>query len=91
MNIVIADAGECSAIFLACQSIAPTLLVIDDQAGRAEARYHNIEIIGTAAVVGIAKEQGIIDSARDVLNELCDAGYYIGKSIIKTVLDDIGE
>jgi len=85
------DAGESSAIFLACQSTEPTLLIIDDQAGRAEACHHHIAIIGTAAVIGIAKEQGIINSARDVLMELRDAGYYIGKSIIKTVLDDIGE
>lgn len=85
------DAGESSAIFLACQSNEPTLLIIDDQAGRAEACYHHIAIIGTAAAIGIAKEQGIINSARDVLMEMCDAGYYIGASIIKTVLDDIGE
>ena len=85
------DAGESSAIFLACQSEEATLLIMDDQAGRAEARYHHIATIGTAAVIGIAKEQGIITSAKDVLMELREAGYYIGKSIIKTVLDDIGE
>ena len=85
------DAGEASAIFLAMQSTEPTLLIMDDQAGRAEARYHRLAIIGTAAVVGIAKEQGIIDSARTVLTELRQAGYYISKSIIQTVLDDIGE
>jgi predicted nucleic acid-binding protein len=70
------DAGESSAIFLACQSPKTSLLIIDDQAGRAEARYHGIAIIGTAAVIGIAKEHGFITSAKAVLAELCEVGYY---------------
>jgi len=85
------DAGESSAIFLARQSTESTLLIMDDQAGRAEARYHKLAVIGTAAVIGIAKEQGLIDSAKTVLDELREAGYYIGDAIIKTILDDIGE
>ena len=85
------DAGESSAIYLACQSPETTLLIMDDQAGRAEARYQKLSVIGTAAVIGIAKEQGLIDSAKTVLHELRDAGYYIGDAIIQTVLHDIGE
>lgn len=85
------DAGESSAIFLATQSPETTLLIMDDHAGRAEARYQKLSVIGTAAVIGIAKEQGLIKSARTVLSELCDAGYYIGDAIIETVLADIGE
>ena len=85
------DAGESSAIFLATQSPESTLLIMDDQAGRAEARYQKLSVIGTAAIIGIAKEQGLIDSAKTVLHELRDAGYYIGDAIIQTVLKDIGE
>ena len=85
------DAGESSAIFLARQSPESTLLIMDDQAGRAEARYQKLAVIGTAAVIGIAKEQGLIDSAKAVLYELREAGYYIGDTIIQTVLHDIGE
>ena len=85
------DAGESSAIFLATQSSEPTLLIMDDQAGRAEARYQKLAVIGTAAVIGMAKEQGLIDSAKTVLHELRDAGYYIGDTIIEMVLKDIGE
>jgi predicted nucleic acid-binding protein len=85
------DAGEASAIYLACPAPENTLLIIDDQAGRAEAKYQKISIIGTAAVIGIAKMQGYILSAKEVLYALCDAGYYIGEAIIETVLRDIDE
>lgn len=85
------DAGEASAIYLARLSPDNTLLIIDDQAGRAEAKYQKISIIGTAAVIGIAKVQGYILSAKEVLYAMCDAGYYIGDAIIETVLRDIDE
>ena len=85
------DAGERSAIFLATQAPKSTLLIMDDQVGRAEARYQKLAVIGTAAVIGMAKEQELIDSAKTVLHELRDAGYYIGDAIIQTVLKDIGE
>ena len=85
------DVGESSAIFLATQSSESTLLIMDDQAGRAEARYQKLAVVGTAAVIGMAKEQGLIDSAKTVLHELRDAGYYIGDAVIETVLKDIEE
>ena len=85
------DAGEASAIYLARQAPDSTLLIIDDQAGRAEAKYQKITIMGTAAVIGMAKMQGHILSAKDVLYALREAEYYIGDAIIETVLRDIGE
>ncbi|NOQ76813.1 MAG: DUF3368 domain-containing protein [Methylococcaceae bacterium] len=85
------DAGEASAIYLALQARDNTLLIIDDQAGRAEAKYQKINLIGTAAVIGTAKMQGHILSAKEVLYALRGAGYYIGDAIIETVLRDIGE
>lgn len=86
------DAGETSAIYLARQAPETTLLlIIDDQAGRAEARYQKITIMGTAAVIGMAKMQGYILSAEEVLYALREAGYYIGEAIIKSVLQDVDE
>ncbi len=86
------DAGEASAIYLALQEPDKTFLIIDDQAaGRAEARYHKITLIGTAAVIGLAKIQGHISSAGDMLHALREAGYFIGDAIVAQVLQDIGE
>lgn len=84
------DAGECSAIAAALQ-MPGCLLIIDDHAGRAEAKSHHVAIIGTAAVVGLAKLQGLILAARPVLERLQPVGYFIHPRIIETVLKDVGE
>lgn len=83
-------AGECSAIAAALR-MPGCLLIIDDRAGRAEARSHRIDVIGTAAVVGLAKLQGLIPAARPVLERLRPAGYFIHPRVIEVVLLDIGE
>ncbi|CDI01793.1 conserved hypothetical protein [Candidatus Competibacter denitrificans Run_A_D11] len=82
--------GERSSIAAALQSPG-CLLVIDDRAGRAEARAQGVSIIGTAAVIGLAKLRGLIPAARPVLERLRPAGYYIGTTIIEAVLTDVGE
>lgn len=84
------DAGERSAIAAALK-MPGCLLIIDDRAGRAEAKSRRIAIIGTAAVIGLAKLQGLIPAARPVLDRLQPAGYFIHPRIIEAVLQDIGE
>lgn len=84
------DTGQRSAIAVALQ-LPGCLLIIDDRAGRAEAKSHHLAIIGTAAVVGLAKLQGLIPAARPVLERLQPAGYFIHPRIIETVLKDVGE
>ena len=84
------DAGERSAIAAALK-MSGCLLIIDDRAGRAEAKSHRIAIIGTAAVIGLAKLQGLIPAARPVLERLQPAGYFIHPRIIEAVLQDVGE
>ncbi len=85
------DAGEASSIYLALQIPDTTLLIIDDLAGRAEAKYQKTTITGTAAVIGMAKIQGYILSAGGVLHSLRETGYYIGDAIVELVLRDVGE
>ncbi len=84
------DAGERSAIAAAVQ-MPGCLLIIDDRAGRAEAKSHHVAIIGTAAVIGLAKVQGLIPAARPILERLQPAGYFIHPRINEAVLQDIGE
>ncbi|WP_287604139.1 DUF3368 domain-containing protein [Thiothrix sp.] len=84
------DAGEASAIRLACQ-LSGALLVIDDRAGRAEARARRLRFTGTAAVVGLAKRKGLILAARPLLYALRDSGYRLSEAVIQAVLDDMGE
>jgi predicted nucleic acid-binding protein len=84
------DAGEASAIRLACQ-LSEVLLIIDDRAGRAEARARHLRFTGTAAVVGLAKLKGLIPVARPILYALRDSGYRLSDVVIRAVLDDVGE
>ena len=84
------DPGERSAIGAAVQ-MPGCLLIIDDRAGRAEAKSHDVAIIGTAAVIGLAKLQVLIPAARPVLERLQPAGYFIHPRIIEAVLQDAGE
>ena len=84
------DPGERSAIGAAVQ-MPGCLLIIDDRAGRAEAKSHDVAIIGTAAVIGLAKLQVLIPAARPVLERLQPAGYFIHTRIVETVLKDVGE
>ncbi|MFN7898672.1 MAG: DUF3368 domain-containing protein [Synechococcaceae cyanobacterium] len=54
------DSGERSCIALALQLQAAgrsVLLIVDDRCGRAEARSQGVAILGTAAVLVLAKEQ----------------------------------
>ena len=88
------DAGEASSIHTACcwrDTGDAVLLVMDDYAGRLEARNRGIALIGTAAVIGLAKTEGLIPVARPLLERLTQAGYFIGQSVIAAVLADVGE
>lgn len=84
------DAGERSAIAVALR-MPGCLLIIDDRAGRAEAKSQRVAIVGTAAAVGLAKLQGLIPRARPLLERLQPAGYSIHSRIIETVLKEVGE
>lgn len=84
------DAGEASAIHLACQ-LSDVLLIMDDRAGRAEARARHLRFTGTAAVVGMAKLKGLIPTAYPILYALRDSGYRLSEVVIQSVLNDVGE
>lgn len=72
------DAGDASAIRLACRwrdAGDTALLVMDDRAGRLEARSRGIALIGgTAAIIGLSKTNGLIPMARPLLERLAQSG-----------------
>lgn len=82
--------GEMSAISLAV-AVEAALLVIDDRLGRIEARERGIEIIGTAAVVALAKANRLIPSARSLLSQIVANGYFISAPVIDVVCAKVGE
>ncbi len=88
------DPGEASTIHAAClwrEAGDAVLLVIDGRAGRTEAKSRGIALIGTAAVIGLAKSAGRIAAARPLLEHLTRSGYFLGTAVIAAVLADVGE
>ncbi|MEY6434125.1 DUF3368 domain-containing protein [Thioalkalicoccus limnaeus] len=84
------DDGEASAMLLA-ETFAMPLLIMDDRAGRAEARARGFAVMGVAAVVGLAKRQGLIPRAAPILNDMRTSGYFIGDDVINAILARVGE
>lgn len=85
------DEGESACINLAHSLSDPALLIIDEKAGRAVAREFGIAVVGTAAIIGMTKQRGLIDSAKDVFTSLHNADFRIAPAVIRTVLDQVGE
>lgn len=83
-------AGERSVIAAALR-LPGCLLLIDDRAGRLEARTQGLRTVGTAAVIGMAKLNGQIPAAGPIPARLRPAGYFIGAAVIAAVLSDVGE
>jgi predicted nucleic acid-binding protein len=88
------DPGEASIIHAALMLRAAgdkALLLIDDRAGRAEARQHDIPLMGSAAVIGMAKIKGLIPAALPLLEQMSQNGYFLGQSVIDAILAETGE
>ena len=88
------DAGEASSIQVAKQwqdAGQAVLMVMDDRAGRLEAKSRGLTLIGSAAVIGLAKTQGLIPAARPLLEQMVAAGYFIGPSVVSVILANVGE
>lgn len=82
------DPGEASVIRLACHTQrcgSSVLLLMDDRAGRAEARHQGLPLIGTAAVAVLSQDRGLIPSALALLQNLRDAGYFLSDAVLASV------
>jgi predicted nucleic acid-binding protein len=84
------DEGEAASIRLALSRREPVLLLIDERAGRAVAQELGITVAGTAAVIGMAHQRGLISSARDVFAALHASDFRIAPAVIQAVLDRRG-
>jgi len=85
------DEGEAASIRLALSSGDPVLLLIDERAGRAVAQHLGITVAGTAAVIGLAHQRGLIASARAVFSALHASDFRIAPAVIQAVLDRCGD
>jgi predicted nucleic acid-binding protein len=84
------DSGEASAIALAIE-IVDCLLIIDEVKARREAKSLNITFTGTLGVLLIAKENGVINSVKEIIDLIKKTNFRISDTLIQDVLIRCGE
>ncbi|MEM9997302.1 MAG: DUF3368 domain-containing protein [Bacteroidota bacterium] len=85
------DAGEAEALALALETQA-RLLLIDERRGRRRARALGVPVTGTAGIVALAKEDGLIPAVGPLLETLRrDAGLRLREAVVRRVLMRAGE
>ena len=84
------DLGESEAIALAVEKDAD-VLIIDEVAGRVEAKKHVKKIIGMIGVLLEAKKVGIIVSIKPYLIQLRNTGFRMGDELYEFALKAAGE
>ncbi|QYX31763.1 DUF3368 domain-containing protein [Sphaerospermopsis torques-reginae] len=79
------DLGESEAIALA-EEIDASQLLIDERAARKVAMTRKLPLIGTVGVLLLAKRRGLLDSVKDVLDEMQAQGMRISDHLYVQVL-----
>jgi len=80
------DLGERAAIALA-GAILADLLLIDDAAGRVEAKRRKLRVTGTLGVLRVGAEQGVVN-VPDVLQKLSTTSFYADEAIINHIFHE---
>jgi uncharacterized protein len=77
------DLGERAAIALA-KRIEAELLLIDEIAGREEARRRSLRVTGTLGVLRTGADAGLVD-VREVLARLAATNFYVDDALIEKI------
>ncbi len=77
------DAGERAAIALAA-TLRADLLLIDDAAGRAEAKRRHLRVTGTLGVLRSGAENGVVN-VPDLLERLRATNFYVDETLLDAV------
>ena len=79
------DLGERAAIALA-ETMHADLLLIDEAAGRAEAKRRHLRVTGTLGVLRSAAEQGLVN-VPDLVERLKGTSFYLDETLLNAVFD----
>ena len=85
------DIGETDCINLGLSYSDESLLIMDERTGRAVAGEKGLSVVGTAAIIGLAKKQGLIPSARQIFEVLHQSDFRISATVINQVLLSVYE
>jgi predicted nucleic acid-binding protein len=83
-------AGE-SAVLGWAQADRPAHAIIDDYAARKLATVPAVRVTGTLGITLLAKQKGVISSARSLVEELRHAGLYLSEPLVESALRLVGE
>lgn len=84
------DEGEAACVVLYTETKAD-ILAVNDLKARGIAHALGIKVIGTLGILRLAKDKGLIQEIKPLLDELIKIGAYIGKGLYKRILEDVGE
>lgn len=85
------DKGEAAVIHLARHLTADEVL-IDERKGRKVARaVYDLNVVGTAGILVRAKQIGLVDNVRDLLQEMKALGYWIHEDIVSAAANAANE
>ena len=81
------DLGERAAIALAA-TLGADLLLIDEAAGRAEARRRNLRVTGTLGVLRAGAEQGIVNVPA-LIGRLKTTSFYVDDALVNSIFQPL--
>ena len=84
-------AGEASTLRLVVAHRGASLVVIDEQRGRAQAKAFDIPVTGVVGVLLDAKRQGHIQAISSLLERLRSSGFRLSTALVEDVLDQADE
>ncbi|RUA32186.1 MAG: DUF3368 domain-containing protein [Bacteroidetes bacterium] len=84
------DAGESSAISLTFE-LENSILILDDLKGRYLAEKLKLRFSGTFGLILKAKQLGIIDKVKPILDEIKQTNFRFSEKLFELVLKEAGE
>jgi len=77
--------GESDAIRIGQEDPQNTLLIMDDRLARRYALKRGLSIIGTARLLDIAEQRGLLGSAEDCIQDMAERGYRISTGLLDRI------
>jgi uncharacterized protein len=67
------------------------VLLFDDYAGRQAAKRLDVAVMGLVGLLLLAKENGLLDEVRPLMEELRTSGYWLSDKIVEIARQLAGE
>lgn len=85
------DLGEASVVQLASDMKADFVLIDERKARKIARSMYGLNVVGTARILVEAKKKGILETVKDLIDEMRAAGYWIADNIVEQILKEVGE